>query len=92
LPDGVALLKVLEQPGELRGGGRAEGMGGDINEEANFLMGGVGAGSTRTQLKCLHTKYSTVCNNITVEVRWVHCNRHTDAICMRWRECGQEIK
>ena len=87
LPDGVAVLKV-EQPGQLGGGGRAEGTGGDVNEEADVLMGGVGARGTWTHLKCFHAKYSTVSNNVTVEIRWVHSDRHTHAICMRGRDAS----
>ena len=51
--------------------------GGDVNEEADVL---VGAGGTWTHLKCFHAKYSTVSNNVTVELRRVHNDRHTHTL------------
>ena len=86
LPDGVAVLKV-EQPGQLGGGGRAEGTGGgDVNEEADVLVGGVGAGGTWTHLKCFQAEYSTVSHDVTI--RRVHCDRNTHTICMRGRDAS----
>ena len=84
LPDGVAVLKVEQ----LGGGGRAEGTGGDVNEEADVLVGGVEAGGTWTHLKCFHAEYSTVNHDVTVEIRWVHSDRNTHTICMRGRDAS----
>ena len=84
LPDKVALLKVLKQPGEFRRGRWAEGMRGDINEETDVLVRrGEGAGGAPTHFKGLCAKYPTVSHNIMVEVRGVCGHGHMNAVCRR---------
>ena len=86
MPDEVALLKVLKQSGEFRGGRWAEGMRGDINEETDVLVrggGGEGAGGAPTHLKGICAKYPTVSHNVMVEVRGVHGHGHMNAVCRR---------
>ena len=82
LPDEVALLKVLKQSREFRGGRWAKGMRGDIDEETDVLVrGGEGAGGAPTHLKGLCAKYPTVSHNVMVEVRGVHGYGHMNAVC-----------